>query len=209
MKDLKTGAPIPEEEVLDEEEKVVKENEVVNPLNGGKIESLYNTFWSILYSAKDACVDPLNLATKLANSAEVRRFLKLTDDMSIVPSYSAASNMQAAFRTLSPQIQNLLMAVGEINMKISQHEEGLSETLSAEYSKAAKAGSVCITHICKQIENIQGRKNEKVNTLYRFAIAERQLWCHLHLFCDVHKFVTCSAGQIGGWHCRQLHWSSS
>lgn len=44
---------------------------------------------------------------------------------------------------------------------------------------------------------------------YRFAIAERQLWCHLHLFCDVHKFVTCSAGQIGGWHCRQLHWSSS
>jgi hypothetical protein len=182
-RNFKTGEPTPqdvEEEgtehvkeaaVLDEAEKLAIESSI-HILSGGSIENMYTTFWALLYEAKEACVDPSQKAAKLANGHTMRNFLTSTEHATKVPSFASSGNVPAAFRALSPQIRNLLMAVGEINMKISHQEEVLSENLSNEHSKAARAGAACITHVCKQIENIQGKKNDKVNTLYRTAISD-------------------------------------
>ena len=175
-KNYKTGEPTPEgqlDDAVDIEEKDLIANRAAEvSLEGGRVDSLYNAYWSLMTAAKDACADPGNNAHKVAKGEAMRKFLEVTAVQTELPKSSASTNSAAAFRSLNPQIQNLVMAVGEINKKISHHEEVLSEQMSAEYVKTARAAAACVLHTCNQVRNIQGRKNERVMALWRNAVID-------------------------------------
>lgn len=173
-KNYKTGEPTPEDQ-LDEARDIEEKDVVANAaetLEGGRVDSLYSAYWSLLTASKDACADPGNNAHKVARGEAMRKFLDVTSIQTPTPKSTPSANSAAAFRSLNPQIQNLVMAVGEINKKISHHEEVLSEEMSAEYVKCARAAAACVLHICNQVRNIQGRKNERVNGLWRNAVID-------------------------------------
>lgn len=172
-RNYKTGEPTPEEQLddaVDIEEKDLVANRI--ELEGGRVDSLYSAYWSLLTAAKDACADPGNNAHKVAKGEAMRKFLEVTALYTEPPKSISSANSAAAFRSLNPQIQNLVMAVGEINKKISHHEEVLSEEMSGEYVKSARAAAACVLHICNQVRNIQGRKNERVNALWRNSVID-------------------------------------
>jgi len=143
------------------------------PDDESRINNLYAAYWSLLFASKDALRDPLALAKRLASGSAVTHFLQLTSTHRKTPITSTASTSALqAFKTLPPGVQNLLMAVGDVNLKISATEDALSDALSAAYASAARAGAHCVLLAAQQVQTVAARRSARVELLYTRAAQE-------------------------------------
>ena len=141
-----------------EDEQDVIDNQAIlqTILLGGeksKIESLYNAYWALLGQLQNSLKDEKS-AIKLLQSPIISNFLKVTS--SPTPHVSAeAPNTSVAFKNLSPEIQNLLLAATELNIKLSGFEQVLTDKLSESYSQASKVSTDCILLQIEQLKKYE------------------------------------------------------
>jgi hypothetical protein len=129
-----------------------------------KIDSLYNAYWALLGQLQNSLKDEKS-AKKVLQSTIISNFLKVlsspTPNVSVDP-----PNTSVAFKNLSPEIQNLLLAATELNIKLSGFEQVLTDKLSSSYSQASKVSSDCIILQIEQLKKYEGDVVKRTKNLH-------------------------------------------
>lgn len=135
-----------EEQFREDQQNIIEDDLILKSvLMGGeksKIDSLYNAYWTLLGEIQSSLRDEKTAAT-LAKGPLIQKFLKVVSSPSPDVSHDVP-NTSKPFQNLSHEVQNLLLAATELNIKLSQYEQDLTENLSKAYAFASKSAADCV-----------------------------------------------------------------
>jgi hypothetical protein len=143
-------------------------------LKGGQIsdiDSLYKAFWAILLSCQHAIKDPKS-AAEVLNGNALTQFLELSGTevkITVPPSVPSIS-----FSRLEPHIQNLIMAVGDANVKLTNAEEVITSELSRVYSQTAYDATKTLSRQIERFVEFDKSVHERSLKMH-FAAVQRVL----------------------------------
>jgi predicted HTH domain antitoxin len=142
-----------------------------------KLDNLYDAFWGLIVLFQDA-VRKKTIDNLLKGQA-VDRFLLVTKDVPLrnIPK-TKPSNV--GFLSLPRVVQNLLMAVAEINMKLTNAEDEITLSLSQLYEQAAISATQCILNQMKSVQNFNSELRNRIVKLHNES--EKQLMPQLKEF---------------------------
>lgn len=138
------------------------------PLN---LNSLYAEFWPLLNATLDALRDKSS-ANKVLQGAPLANFLRITAPTKPYGSELSTSNAAAAFRTLPLAVQNLLMAITDLNLKLSHSEDAINAALSEIYLRAATEGERCVAQDIASLEGFSEAVNARTTSLHTAAVQQ-------------------------------------
>lgn len=145
-------------------------------LRGGEninsVETLYSAFWSVIKIFQAVLAD-LKVGNAL-NGNTIKKFLDLTLVSTKEIKYRNFSTISnGPFNVLAKPVQNLLLALIELNTLQSQKEDSLTKEMSKYYLCSAKQGAKCIY---SQLDNILKEKFElKAKGKRLHSVSTRQI----------------------------------
>lgn len=151
-----------------------------DPLKGGydtkTLDSLYIAFWAIIRGAQNTIRKP--------DTAKLLSESKILNDL-IKSSSTAPAQVQSIpninFSKLSPTLKNLIMAVGDANIKLTRSEENITNELSLIYSQTAKNATQLFTSHIDKVLVYENSFKERLIRLH-FASTQRVLGEEFGLF---------------------------
>jgi len=157
----------------DENELTLAEHTLlINSLRGGKedskIDSLYTAFWTLSKAFIDS-LEKEKIAKKFTEGKAFEMFISVTSTPSSFHVLKPTET-KVAFRSLPAEAQNLLMAAGELNMKLGKFEQAANADLSAQYMQAANQVSACIQELSTQMKKNETLTLERAAKLHMSAV---------------------------------------
>lgn len=153
------------------DEEVVLQSTLLGGANATtRIDSLYSAYWALLAELIRGLYKPES-ARNVLKSKSLTQFLRVTSTPSPEVHHEPPS-ASSAFRNLSPVVQNLLMAATELNIKLSNFEQTVSQNLSHYYEISAKDAAECALELAKYVLKMEESIKARSKNLHVAAVQQ-------------------------------------
>lgn len=139
-----------------------------------RVGNLYSAFWRMLEAAVASMQDVRTLGPALAESAPMRTFTEITAPIPArhprEPAASGLEGMSAAFAQLAPPAQNMLLALVDVNLRLTAQEAQLHQAMSSAYALAAQQATACVTRAMQSAVARDAAQASRMEALHASAV---------------------------------------